>query len=62
MPPEAKMRMRNIGKDTPTPSGPNSFNKTKLGFCNTARIFEKQLESAFDDKGNAGSGGKKKFK
>lgn len=31
MPPEAKMRMRNIGKDTPTSSGPNSFGKTKQG-------------------------------
>ena len=31
MPVEAKMRMRNIGKDTPTSSGPNSFGKTKQG-------------------------------
>ena len=31
MPPEAKMRMKNIGKDTPTSSGPNSFGKTKQG-------------------------------
>lgn len=31
MPPEAKMRMRNVGKDTPTSSGPNSFGKTKQG-------------------------------
>lgn len=31
MPAEAKMRMRNIGKDTPTSSGPNSFGKTKQG-------------------------------
>lgn len=31
MPPEAKMRMKNIGKDTPTSSGPNSYGKTKQG-------------------------------
>lgn len=31
MPQEAKMRMRNIGKETPTSSGPNSFGKTKQG-------------------------------
>lgn len=34
MPPEAKMRMKNIGKDTPTSSGPNSFGKTKQGRLN----------------------------
>ncbi|GAB6026345.1 hypothetical protein CHUAL_012549 [Chamberlinius hualienensis] len=33
MPPEAKMRMRNVGRDTPTSCGPNSFGKTKQGFC-----------------------------
>ncbi|MEQ2307455.1 hypothetical protein AMECASPLE_018376 [Ameca splendens] len=27
MPPEAKMRMKNIGRETPTSAGPNSFNK-----------------------------------
>lgn len=32
MPPEARMRMRNVGKDTPTSSGPNSFGKTGQGF------------------------------
>uniref|UniRef100_A0A3B1JE13 PEST proteolytic signal-containing nuclear protein n=1 Tax=Astyanax mexicanus TaxID=7994 RepID=A0A3B1JE13_ASTMX len=31
MPPEAKMRMKNIGRDTPTSAGPNSFNKGKQG-------------------------------
>lgn len=33
MPPEAKMRMKNIGRNTPTSAGPNSFNKGKMGFC-----------------------------
>ncbi|XP_041463318.1 PEST proteolytic signal-containing nuclear protein-like [Lytechinus variegatus] len=32
MPPEAKMRMKNIGRETPTSAGPNSFNKGKMGF------------------------------
>lgn len=32
MPPEAKLRMRNIGKNTPTSAGPNSFNKSSKGF------------------------------
>ncbi|XP_064405629.1 uncharacterized protein LOC135350695 isoform X2 [Halichondria panicea] len=32
MPADAKLRMRNVGKNTPTSSGPNSFNKTKSGF------------------------------
>jgi hypothetical protein len=31
MPPEAKMKMRNIGRETITSSGPNSFGKTKQG-------------------------------
>eukprot|EP00039_Didymoeca_costata_P027284 m.18080 g.18080 ORF g.18080 m.18080 type:complete len:189 (-) comp6189_c0_seq1:90-656(-) len=35
MPLEARIRMRNRGKYTPTSSGPNSFNKTARGFTNT---------------------------
>ncbi|XP_031623004.1 PEST proteolytic signal-containing nuclear protein-like [Contarinia nasturtii] len=34
---------RNIGRDTPTSSGPNSFGKTKQGFCDVKKIFEKSL-------------------
>lgn len=44
MPAECKMRMRNIGRDTPTSSGPNSFGKTKQGFCDAKKIFERQLK------------------
>lgn len=40
MPPEAKMRMKNIGKDTPTSSGPNSFGKTKQGEENKSIIIK----------------------
>uniref|UniRef100_A0A915JYA1 PEST proteolytic signal-containing nuclear protein n=1 Tax=Romanomermis culicivorax TaxID=13658 RepID=A0A915JYA1_ROMCU len=43
MPPEAKMRMKNIGRDTPTSSGPNSFNKGKHGFLDRRKMMEKQL-------------------
>uniref|UniRef100_A0A8D2KCK7 PEST proteolytic signal-containing nuclear protein n=1 Tax=Urocitellus parryii TaxID=9999 RepID=A0A8D2KCK7_UROPR len=32
MPPGAKIRMLNIGRDTPMSAGPNSFNKGKHGF------------------------------
>ncbi|KAG0712614.1 PEST proteolytic signal-containing nuclear protein [Chionoecetes opilio] len=44
MPPEAKMRMKNIGRDTPTSAGPNSFGKTRMGFCDSKKIYEKQLK------------------
>ena len=33
MPVEAKMRMRNVGRDTITSSGPNSFGKS-FSHCN----------------------------
>ncbi|CAH0564487.1 unnamed protein product [Brassicogethes aeneus] len=48
MPPQAKMRMRNIGRDTPTSSGPNSFGKTKQGFSDAKKVFEKTLKEAMD--------------
>lgn len=44
MPAECRMRMRNIGRDTPTSSGPNSFGKTKQGFCDSKKIFERTLK------------------
>ncbi|XP_076064107.1 uncharacterized protein LOC143038588 isoform X1 [Oratosquilla oratoria] len=48
MPPEAKMRMRNIGRDTPTSAGPNSFGKTRMGFCDSKKIYEKKLKEIQD--------------
>lgn len=48
MPPEAKMRMKNIGRDTPTSAGPNSFGKTRMGFCDSKKIYEKQLKEVQD--------------
>ncbi|XP_005090619.1 PEST proteolytic signal-containing nuclear protein [Aplysia californica] len=57
MPPEARMRMKNIGRDTPTASGPNSYGKGKQGFIDRHKIIEKQLkedmEKVSGDKGAA---------
>ncbi|XP_068217076.1 PEST proteolytic signal-containing nuclear protein-like [Palaemon carinicauda] len=50
MPPEAKMRMKNIGRDTPTSAGPNSFGKTRMGFCDSKKIYERQLREALEQK------------
>ncbi|XP_011502929.1 PREDICTED: PEST proteolytic signal-containing nuclear protein-like isoform X2 [Ceratosolen solmsi marchali] len=49
MPAEARMRMRNIGRETPTSAGPKSFGKTKQGFCDSKKIFEKTLKQAMDE-------------
>lgn len=49
MPAEARMRMRNIGRETPTSAGPNSFGKTKQGFCDSKKIFEKSLKKAMEE-------------
>ncbi|XP_034246185.1 PEST proteolytic signal-containing nuclear protein-like [Thrips palmi] len=49
MPPEARMRMRNIGRDTPTSAGPNSFGKTKQGFCDAKKVFEKSLKKKMEE-------------
>ncbi|CAO2595756.1 PEST proteolytic signal-containing nuclear protein [Lemmus lemmus] len=45
MPPEAKMRMKNIGRDTPTSPGPNSFNKGKHGFSDNQKLWERNIKS-----------------
>uniref|UniRef100_A0AAG5DVE6 PEST proteolytic signal-containing nuclear protein n=1 Tax=Anopheles atroparvus TaxID=41427 RepID=A0AAG5DVE6_ANOAO len=50
MPAECRMRMRNIGRDTPTSSGPNSFGKTKHGFCDSKKMFEKKLGGGLSDR------------
>jgi hypothetical protein len=42
MPAECRMRMKNVGRETPTSAGPNSFGKTKIGFCNVSHIAEKK--------------------
>ena len=45
MPREARMRMRNLGKETPTSAGPNSFNKGKRGFTHQLKVWEKSMKS-----------------
>lgn len=53
MPKEAKMRMRNIGRQTPTSAGPNSFGKSSVGFSDTAKMMQRKLKEAekqFDKK------------
>jgi hypothetical protein len=40
--PEARMRLRNIGRETPTLAGPNSFGKTEEGFCDAKKYLRKQ--------------------
>lgn len=49
MPFEAKMKMRNLGRKTPTSSGPNSYGKNNLGFCDSKKLFEKQLQEQADE-------------
>ncbi|XP_060923849.1 PEST proteolytic signal-containing nuclear protein-like [Limanda limanda] len=48
MPPEAKMRMKNIGRETPTSAGPNSFNKGKQGFSDQKKLWERKLKAQSD--------------
>lgn len=34
--------------ETPTSAGPNSFGKTKQGFCDAKKVFEKNLKQALE--------------
>ncbi|XP_022354704.1 PEST proteolytic signal-containing nuclear protein-like [Enhydra lutris kenyoni] len=38
MSPEAKIRMKNIGRDTPMSAAPNSFSKGKHGFSDNRKL------------------------
>lgn len=49
MPFEAKMKMRNLGRNTPTSTGPNSYGKTQLGFVDQRKLFEKRLKETADE-------------
>ncbi|XP_064595588.1 PEST proteolytic signal-containing nuclear protein-like [Liolophura sinensis] len=49
MPPEAKMRMKNIGRNTPTAAGPNSFGKSRLGFCDRQKVLEREIKQQMDE-------------
>lgn len=49
MPEEAKMRMKNVGRETITSSGPNSFGKTRQGFTDTKKLYEKNMHKPLFD-------------
>ncbi len=49
IPAEARMRMRNVGRETITSAGPNSFGKTKHGFVDAKKLFERQMQEAMDE-------------
>lgn len=36
-------------RETPTSAGPNSFGKTKQGFCDAKKVFEKNLRRAAEE-------------
>jgi hypothetical protein len=40
-------------RETPTSAGPNSFGKTKQGFCDAKKIFEKTMKKAMDSTDNS---------
>jgi len=52
IPEEARIRMRNVGRDTITSSGPNSFGKTRQGFTDSGRLFERKLWQEMDKVSN----------
>ncbi|KAM5305480.1 PEST proteolytic signal-containing nuclear protein-like [Glossophaga mutica] len=45
MPPEAKMRMKNSGSNTPTSAGANSSNEGKHGFSDNQMLWEGNRKS-----------------
>ena len=38
-------------RDTPTSAGPNSFGKTRQGFCDSKKVFERQLKEKMEEVG-----------
>lgn len=47
-----RMRMKNVGRQTITSSGPNSFGKTNTGFTDHNAMLERQLKAAMDEVSN----------
>jgi len=39
-----------LSRETPTSAGPNSYGKTKLGFCNVTHITEKKWDEKLKKK------------
>jgi len=48
IPVEARMRMKNVGRQTITSSGPNSFGKGSMGFYDHNAMLERQLKAAME--------------
>ena len=44
IPAEARIRMRNKGRENPVACGPNSYGKSNLGFCDYRVIQEREME------------------
>jgi hypothetical protein len=42
------MRMKNVGRQTITSSGPNSFGKGSMGFYDHNAMLERQLKAAME--------------
>lgn len=53
MPFEAKMRMKNIGRETPTAAGPNSFGKGRLGFVDRNKAIEREIQQKMEELGES---------
>jgi hypothetical protein len=34
----------NFCRDTPTSAGPNSFGKSRIGFCDSKKVYEKKMK------------------
>jgi len=49
IPEEARMKMRNVGRQTVTSSGPNSFGKTSAGFTDANALYERQLKEMMEN-------------
>ncbi|KER27653.1 hypothetical protein T265_05371 [Opisthorchis viverrini] len=45
IPEEARIRMRNLGRYTPTSCGPNSYGKGKYGFIDRRALLNRQTEA-----------------
>ncbi|KAF7252208.1 hypothetical protein EG68_08502 [Paragonimus skrjabini miyazakii] len=45
IPEEARIRMRNLGRYTPTSAGPNSYGKGKFGFIDRRALLNRQTEA-----------------
>ncbi len=40
---------QNFNRDTQTSAGPNSFGKTRQGFCDSKKVFERQMKKVIEE-------------